>query len=232
MCTTGIRERVVAVLAGWLLALAMAQAAEVVGVVQLREVQLQEAPLINVSLLPLEGQPLPPRPDAQPHRLLVRDGRLQPSFLTLQVGDRLEIHNQDEVLHELFALSPTQPIEVSLDKHGSGAAARAEVRFVSEGVWYIFCRIHSRSHARVDVVPTHLHQMVTAGETFRFENLATGQWQLRVAAPGAETRVLRAAAVTAPPPLRIELTARAGGQVRAGPDRAMDRRIDALFPRE
>lgn len=238
MCTTGIRERAGGGLAAWLLAASVVQGAEIVGVVQPRHTgPVQEAPAgieqdISVSLQPLEGQPMPPQGAAQRHRILIRDGRLQPAFITLRTGDTLELVNQDEVHHELFALSPSQPLELSLDKAGSGAAARAEVRLVSEGVWHLFCRIHSRSYARVDAVATPLFQMVAPGETFRFEDLLPGSWQLRVATPGAETRLLKAAAITAPPPLRIELVGQAGTAPAQGQAAPPLGGIEALFPRD
>ena len=238
MCTTGIRERTGGGLAALLLAASVVQGAEIVGVVQPRHSGPSQEPAagmeldVSVSLQPLEGQPMPPQGAAQRHRILIRDGRLQPAFLTLRTGDTLELANQDEVHHELFALSPSQPLELTLDKASSGAAAQAEVRLVSEGVWHLFCRIHSRSYARVDAVATSLFQMVAPGETFRFEDLKPGPWQLRVAAPGAETRLIKAAAMTAPPPLRIELARRTGAvptQRQAEPPAGS---IEALFPRD
>lgn len=238
MCTTGIRERAGGGLAAWLLAATVVQGAEIVGVVQPRQPgPAQEASAgmeqdISVSLQPLEGQPLPPQGAAQRHRIRIRDGRLQPAFITLRTGDTLELVNQDEVHHELFALSPSQPLELSLDKASSGAAAQAEVRLVSEGVWHLFCRIHSRSYARVDAVATPLFQMVESGETFRFEGLLPGSWQLRVAAAGAETRLIKAAAITAPPPLRIELARQAGTAPAPGQAAPPAGSIEALFPRD
>jgi plastocyanin len=221
-----------------LLAATGVRAAEVVGEVQLRQSGLFQTPAspvpapIGVSLQPLDGQPLPARRAGQTHRLLVRDSTLQPAFLTIQAGDSLHFINQDEVYHELFALSPSQPIELSLDKQSAGAGAQAEVRLASEGVWHLFCRIHSSSYARVDVVATPLIRMVDPGETFRFEGLVAGQWQLRVASPGAETLLLKTVAMTAPPALRIELPAKAGGAGSGKQDLSDQGRIEALFPRD
>lgn len=221
-----------------LLATTSVPAAEVVGEVQLRQTGLFQQPVarpaggISVSLQPLDGQPLPARTAARSHRLLVQDGQIRPAFLTVQVGDTLQFINQDEVYHELFALSPSQPIELALDKRGAGASAQAEIRLASEGVWHLFCRIHSRSFARVDAVATPLIRMVEPGETFRFEGLGAGQWQLRVAAPGTETRVLKTVAMTAPPALRIDLSTKAGGADARREGLPVQGRVEALFPKE
>jgi plastocyanin len=237
MCTTGIRRLGSGWLAVLLLVVAAGEAAEVIGEVQLRQTglfqNLATRPTggISVSLQPLEGQPLPRATSGQHHRLLVREGQLQPAYLTVQAGDTLHFINQDEVHHELFALSSSQPIELALDKRSAGVTAQAEVQLASEGVWHLFCRIHSSSYARVDAVATPLIRMVEPGETFRFEGLATGHWQLRVASPGAETRLLKAAAMTAPPPLRIELTTRGGGAPASRQELPSEGRIEALFPR-
>lgn len=238
MCTTGIRDLATGCLAGLLLAMPGVQATEVVGEVQLRQTGLSREPAgqpaggISVSLQPMDGQPLPVVHSARSHRLLVQDNEVQPAYLTIQVGDTLNFINQDEVYHELFALSPTQPIELPLDKHSAGAKARAEVRLVTEGVWHLFCRIHSRSYARIDVVATPLIRTVASGETFRFDQLAAGQWQLRVAALGAETRLLNTMAMTAPPVLRIDLSTRAGGIDARRLGQPAQGRIEALFPRD
>lgn len=238
MCTRGIRGLRGGWLAGLLLVTTGVPAAEVVGEVQLRRTGLFQEPVghpaggISVSLQPLEGQPLPAGRAARSHRVLVRDGQLRPAFLTVQAGDTLHFVNQDEVYHELFALSPSQPIELSLDKRGAGAAAEAEVRLASEGVWHLFCRIHGRGFARVDAVATPLIRTVAPGETFRFEGLVAGQWQMRVAAPGAETRMLMTVAMTAPPTLRVELATRAGGVDTRRGGLPVQGRVEALFPRD
>lgn len=225
-------------IAGMLVICASAQAAEVVGEVQLRHTGLFHAqgakPMgeISVSLTPLEGRSRVHARAAEVHRMVLRDKGAHPAFLTIQRGDRVRFINQDPVYHEIFALSPVQPIELRLDKAGEGEGQDAEVELNTEGSWHLFCRIHSRMYARVDVVNTPLIQRVGIGETFRFERLQPGEWQLRVAALGAETRTLKAVALTSPPPLRIDLSTKGGGVDAGGSGMPVQGKVEDLFPRE
>ncbi len=214
------------------------QAAEVVGEIQPRQAGLfhgQGTKLvgnISISLLPMQGQPLPYRRSAQTHRLVLADRQLRPEFLTVQRGDTVQFINQDDVYHELFSLSPSQPIDLHLGKVSEGEEARAEVVLETEGSWHLFCRIHSRMYARVDAVASPLIQMVGPGQPFRFDHLATGKWQVRVAALGAETRIINTEALTAPPPLRIDLFTKEGGSGSPRQGLPVQGHVEELFPKD
>ena len=74
----------------------------------------------------------------------------------------------------------------------------------------MFCRIHSMMYFRVDVVDTPYYTMIQDGGEFRFTGLASGRWQIRVAAIGSEPLLLTTDAITAPPPLQIVLPVKGG----------------------
>jgi hypothetical protein len=162
---------------------------------------LQAIP-VSVALFPAEGQAMPP---AQPQRqtLDVSGEGIKPLYLALPRGSQVRFRNLDDVHHELFTHSRAQPLTLRLDRSSSGREAAMVLRVVADLHW--FCRIHAQSYARIDVVDTPLVRMLHAGESFEFRDLAPGKWRLRVAAPGAETRILEAEALTAPPPLRSPL---------------------------
>ena len=211
-----------------------ALAAEVRGAVSLRHSELfgaddavPEDATVSVALFPAEGQPVS-WGAATGHEILLHNGQIEPLYTALSRGDRVRFRNQDGVYHALFAHSLTQPIEVHLDR--SGAAGQSTLTLNDSGDLHWFCRIHAKSYARIDVLDTPLVQMVQAGEGFAFTGLAPGKWLLRVAAPGAETRTFEVRALTAPPPLRVELNIKGFRPGAGGVGAPRSAAVDQLFP--
>lgn len=191
------------------LAAASSMAAEVRGVVTLQQAAAfgsQGEPLrlpVGIALFPLEGQRLPAPPPTH-HNILLHGNTLRPLYLVLRRGDRLRFRSDDGLYHELFSRAPHPGRGAPALELRLGPADReASLTLDEVADWHWFCRIHARSYARVDVVDTPLVRMVNPGEAFEFRDLPPGKWQLRVAAPGAETRYLEVQAMTAPPVLDI-----------------------------
>ena len=166
---------------------------------------------ISVALLPAEQQRMVRRPRRTEHIEIVNN-RMHPAFLTVKQGDRVEFINRDPVYHQLFSLSPGQPLSAQLEKAGStGNGHSAKFELNEAGTTHFFCRIHNKSYARIDVVETPYLQMINPGQRFHFVGLATGKWRLRLASPAAETRWVTVSAMTSPPPLELSLASRGGG---------------------
>jgi plastocyanin len=166
---------------------------------------------VSVALLPDEGQHTVPR-GVRHQRIEIVGNRMRPAFLTVQQGDYIEFVNRDNVYHELFSLSPGEPVKARLGKADRPSEARAEFRLDQPGTTHFFCRIHNKSYARIDVVATPYIQTVEPGGIFDFVGLSPGRWKLRLAAPAAETAWVDVAAVTMPPSLKLTLTSHGGGQ--------------------
>ena len=201
-------------------ALEVAYAAEVRGTVAVDYQGLFEidggglAHPVSVALIPDQGQPVIRRSAAK-RRIEMVENRMRPTFLTVQKGDVVEFVNRDPVFHELFSLSPGEPVSVQLGKAGGHGSPTAEFHLKRAGTTHFFCRIHNKSYARIDVVETPYLQTVQPGQLFRFDALAPGQWKLRLASPAAETQWFKVVAMTAPPPLKLSLTSRNGGNGKA-----------------
>jgi plastocyanin len=183
---------------------------------------------VSVAALPVDGPPgrdLPRRL----HRVQVHNNHIAPAYLAISRGDRLVFENDDDVHHELFSLSEDDPLLIRLTPRGQAGARSAEVVFERARVLHLFCRIHPRSYARVDVVDTPWVRMVRPGEPFEFRGLASGRWRLRFAAPAAETRFLETTALTRPPPVQVTLVAR-GARARTDTDRRRVLAVRDLFP--
>lgn len=185
---------------------------------------LKEIP-VSVALFPAEGQSLP-RTGMQRQDMILSGSRIQPLYMALPRGSQLRFRNDDSVHHELFTHSHTQPLNVRLERTGTGSESTVVLEETGDLHW--FCRIHAKSYARIDVVDTPLVRMLHAGESFEFRDLPPGKWRLRVAAPGAETHIVEAEALTAPPPLQIPLAIK--GIALEASAAAQPVSIEQLFP--
>ncbi len=165
---------------------------------------------VAVALLPASGQHLPRR---SPHveQVEIIGNRMRPAFLMVHKGDRVRFINRDHVFHELFTLSADHPVALQLGK-ASTAGSQQSLRLDQTGTTHFFCRIHSKSYARIEVVDTPYLQMVQPGHQFHFVGLAAGEWKLRLASADGKTRWLPVTAMTSPAPLRLSVMSRGGGR--------------------
>lgn len=164
---------------------------------------------ISVALEPAEGQKMMRRA-ARRQSIEIIDNRMHPAFITVQKGDHIRFINRDSVFHEVFSLSPGEPVSVHLGKN-SGNNDTTTLVLDQAGTTHFFCRIHNKSYARVDVVDTSFLQMIQPGQVFHFVGLVSGKWTLRLASPAGETRWVPVTAITSPPPLRLTIASRDGG---------------------
>ena len=194
-----------------------ASAAEVRGTVTMEyqgmfapDASAQQQP-ISVALLPAEKQHVVPR-RSRLHKVEIVGNRMSPAFFTVKKGDSIRFANLDGVYHEIFSLSPGKAWSSRLDRAGDSGAVSPKLALDTPGTTHFFCRIHSKSYARIDVVDTPYLETVQSGRPFHFVGLATGRWKLRLAAPAAETRWIDVSAITSPPPLAVRLVSHGGGQ--------------------
>jgi len=181
---------------------------------------------ISVTLLAGPDGPVPPRAPRE-HLLRVVDGRFQPGYLVIQRGDRIRFRNEDPVHHLLFWQPEDAEIRLAPPER-DGLAAEVSRPLERSGIYHLFCRIHSRNHARIDVLESGETRLLEPGARFEFRGLRPGQWKLRIAAPGAETREIDALAMTAPPPLAIALERRM--LQRRGPAGLPVVAVEQLYP--
>ena len=184
---------------------------------------------ISVAALPLQGQVLPP-PVIETRRIVIDHRKFDPVFLTLPRGDSVLFINRDDIYHEPFSLSRIMPFDFTLAKSGSAPGQTEHVvQFLKTGIWHIFCRIHHRMYARIDVVDTPYIRLLDDGGSFDFKGLAPGRWRLRIAAPGSKVMEVDTEAITEPPPLHIRLPV--SGDTRAvGAGTGNSTMIKRLYP--
>jgi plastocyanin len=211
--------------------------AEVRGTVTLEHIGLfgqapetPESGPLSVAIFPLDGA-TPASGESKTHRVEIRDNQITPNYLAITRGDRVRFENHDDVHHELFSVSAENPFVLRLGKRGHAEVGSGAVQSEGSATWHVFCRIHARTYARIDVLDTPYIKMLTAGAPFAFHKLTPGRWRVRIATPGAETRTLEILARPAAPALKETLTVRVGAPGRQD---TSARRIGIadLFPSE
>ena len=223
------------VLAACIVTLSSAAAAEVTGTVSVEyhglfkvNSSVRNSP-ISVALFPRDGQPAKLRaPLVQ--RIEIAENRMRPAFLTIQTGDPVKFVNHDPVFHQLFSLSPWDPLSAQLAKAGSPGVTSATMQLDQPGTTPVFCRTRNTSYARIDVVDTPDLHAIQPGEQYGFAQLGPGRWRLRLAPPGAETQWVDAMALTAQPARPFSLASRGGGtgSVRLAGQTAVEAPVPAL----
>ena len=190
--------------------------AEIRGIVNLKHVGLfGQAPLVpeavplTVAIFPLQGAGPAPG-ESKTHSLVIQDKQIKPMYLAITRGDRVRFGSHDDVHHELFSVSAENPFVLQLGKQMHGEVGSAEAQFDHSATWHVFCRLHAKTYARIDVLDTPYIKAVRPGEPFTFRKLSPGRWRVRIATPGAETRTVETLAQTSAPALRETLTVRGG----------------------
>lgn len=212
------------------------RAGEIRGVVMLHQSGLfsvQGQPLkeqtIGIAMWP-NGDKAARKPQSATHEMRVEAGRVSPSFLLIRPGDRVRFVNQDGIEHRFFAQVSGAQSDIDVRLKPEGLAREQILAFDEPGTRHLFCRLHRRSYARIDVVDAPQLHMVRAGEQFEFRDLEGGLWHLRVAAIGAETLNLVTIAMISPPPLKLWLPVKSGSQPSMGEADAEVVSIEQLYP--
>lgn len=164
-----------------------------------------DAPLrLGVALAPANGQRMPDTPRAK-HRLALHGDGFQPTYLTMAVGDRLIIDNQDAVFHQLEAYRFQDHWSRVLGKAGGGHSS-VELEMDRAGVWHVFCRLHRHGYARVEVVAARYLFSAEAPGEWELSGLPPGRYRVRVY-DGIRPQTLSVEAYTAPTPTRVQVSA-------------------------
>jgi hypothetical protein len=111
-----------------------------------------------------------PRPKAGRYSIVTRAKRFDPAVLVVPAGSTVAFPNQDEILHNVFSLSPGATFDLGL--YGEGQSA--ETVFNRATVVQIFCNVHHSMHADIVVAPTPWFSRVDAGGSFRLDGLPAG----------------------------------------------------------
>jgi plastocyanin len=138
----------------------------------------------------LEGQTVqaPSTAAARKYTLAQQSKRFKPHVLTVPVGSVVDFPNFDPIFHNAFSNFAGQPFDTGLYAPGT----TREVRFRRAGIVRVFCNIHSNMTAVIAVLDTPYFAQTDARGTWKIENVAAGEYRLRVFHERASEATLRA----------------------------------------
>ena len=139
---------------------------------------------------------------AKPARFTIytHNKQFEPESLVVPLGSTITFPNQDEILHNVFSVTPASSFDLGL--YGEGKSA--EYTFKKAGLVLINCNVHHAMQANVLVVDTAYVARPDAAGRFDLGGLPAGAGKLMLWHPRA---VVQAQPVTLPAagPLALKL---------------------------
>lgn len=104
-----------------------------------------------------------------------RSLQFSPDFAIAVKGQKIEMPNDDDVVHNVYSFT-------GLNQFNLGLYAKGESRtvvFDQTGIVDVFCSIHHQMHARVFVVPTKYFVNGMPGHSFTLADVPPGKYVLK-----------------------------------------------------
>jgi len=104
-----------------------------------------------------------------------RSLQFSPDFAIAVKGQKVEMPNDDDVVHNVYSFT-------GLNQFNLGLYAKGESRtvvFDQTGIVDVFCSIHHQMHARVFVVPTKYFANGMPGHSFTLTDVPPGKYVLK-----------------------------------------------------
>lgn len=105
-----------------------------------------------------------------------KNARFAPTFLVVAEGQRVEMHNDDAIYHNVFSYS--RPNEFDLGLYPAGEARSLALDHA--GVVKIYCSIHESMNATILVVPTRWFDTVGATGRYAISGIEPGRYRVVV----------------------------------------------------
>jgi plastocyanin len=183
----GQRLVVVAMLAAWIggVAPAAAQAGQVSGRVSILEKDNRPSPDLGDAVVYLDG----PGPAARPAQfdVTISDKTFSPHVMVVPVGSTVAFPNHDPFDHNVFSVSEPNSFDLGLYGRGVGKSRT----FSSPGLVRLFCNVHPRMVALLQVMANHHFAQPGADGMFTIEDVAPGTYRLHVWHERASAEVVK-----------------------------------------
>jgi len=150
---------------------------QVNGRINILEKNNKPSPDLDDAVLYLEG-PVAAATAAQPVtvEIAITDKTYAPHVVVVPVGSSVRFPNHDPFNHNVFSAS--EPNSFDLGLYGRGAA-RSQT-FAHPGLVRVFCNIHPRMVAYVQVMANRYFTQPGTDGSFRFANVPPGTYRLHV----------------------------------------------------
>jgi plastocyanin len=130
-----------------------------------------------------------------------------PRLVVLSAGSTISFPNHDPFSHNVFSLSPEAPFDLGL--YGRGQAKT--VTFAKPGVVRVYCNVHAQMRGLVVVLESALHTQAAGDGSFRFDNIAPGDYVVHAWHERGGAEVTQPLKVTAKPTPAVTVTIDARG---------------------
>lgn len=164
---------------------AAAQAGIVSGRITIQEKNNAPSPDLGDAVIYLEGHgvSLPPAR----FEINISDKTFSPHVLVVPSGSTVAFPNHDPFEHNVFSVSDSNSFDLGLYGRGEGKT----VVFRSPGLVRVFCNIHPRMAALVQVMATHHFGQAAADGSFSINGVEPGTYKLHVWHERAPQEIVR-----------------------------------------
>ena len=132
------------------------------------------SPDLGAAVVWLAGPPGPARPGMA--EIAINDKQYVPGVVVVPVGSTVRFTNHDPFDHNVFSVS--EPSQFDLGEYGRGEAK--EWAFTRPGLVRVFCNVHPRMVAFVQVMATRHYTQPGRDGSFALEDVPPGAYTLRV----------------------------------------------------
>ena len=123
---------------------------------------------------------------AQPgmFRIYTHNKEFEPASMVVPLGSTITFPNQDEILHNVFSVTPRSSFDLGV--YGEGKSA--EYSFKRTGLVLINCNVHHAMQANVLVIDTPYYTSPDPGGRFALKDLPAGSGKLMIWHPRANVK--------------------------------------------
>lgn len=115
------------------------------------------------------------KPPGTPVKISQRNLQFAPEFAIAVKGQKIEMPNDDDVVHNVYSFTGANQFNLGL--YGKGEVRT--VAFDQAGIVDVFCSVHHQMHARVFVVPTKYFVVSLPGHAFTLSDVPPGTYVLK-----------------------------------------------------
>src|SRR5713226_198119 len=155
-----------------------AEATTISGKIQVRNVSSisNDAALSGKDMVVvwLEGE-IETKSPVVPSKISQHEMQFLPDFLVAVKGDKIEVLNEDDVMHSVYSFTGRNRFDL-------GVYPKGESRFVTlenTGIVDLLCSIHKSMHARIFVVPNRYFGIALPGQSYTIKNVPPGRYILK-----------------------------------------------------
>jgi plastocyanin len=134
------------------------------------------APAAVLWLTPLSASATSPALPPGHFTLVQKNRMFTPHLLVVPVGSVVAFPNADPFFHNVFSMFNGKRFDLGLYEAGKSK----DIVFSREGISYIFCNIHPEMSAVVLVLSTPYHAVADSDESFRIQDIPTGEYEIHV----------------------------------------------------